>query len=123
MIDETIKNKLSSYFATQPVEAVYLFGSQALGKARKDSDIDLAVLFNKTVSEEKRGRYIIEMTADLEGIISGKKLDIINLSKAPIALQYSAVYRRHEILVKNSTNKALFEAQVFSRYFDYSYYI
>ena len=35
--------KIRAYFATQPVERAYLFGSCARGEERPDSDIDLLV--------------------------------------------------------------------------------
>lgn len=39
--------KIQSFFATQPVERVWLFGSFARGEERPDSDIDLLVDFEK----------------------------------------------------------------------------
>ncbi len=54
-LDTTLKRLTSALLGLAPV-AVYLFGSQATGEARPDSDIDLAVLLpkNKELSAEFR---------------------------------------------------------------------
>ena len=123
MLDNITKNKLSSYFASKPIEIVYLFGSQTEGKTKPDSDIDLAVLFKKDLSEKDRSKLLIEMIADLESIMTVIKVDLIDLAKANLPLQHSAIFQRYEILNKNNKRRVLFEAEVFSRYFDYSYFI
>lgn len=38
---------IREYFATQPVERAWLFGSYARGEEREDSDVDLLVTFDK----------------------------------------------------------------------------
>lgn len=37
--------KIQRYFATQPIERAYLFGSCARGEENKDSDVDLLVTY------------------------------------------------------------------------------
>ena len=47
MLDDKKLNQLKKYFATQPVDVVYLFGSQVKGKSRSNSDLDIGVLFKE----------------------------------------------------------------------------
>ena len=54
----TIFDKLSSYFhnskSKSGIEVAYLFGSVAKGKARSQSDVDVAALFSAGLSREER---------------------------------------------------------------------
>ncbi|MCQ2340880.1 MAG: nucleotidyltransferase domain-containing protein [Paludibacteraceae bacterium] len=40
--------KIQQYFATQPIERAYLFGSCSRGEETSDSDIDLLVTYSDT---------------------------------------------------------------------------
>jgi len=41
---------IRDYFTTQPVQRAWLFGSYARGEEREDSDVDILVDFDDTVS-------------------------------------------------------------------------
>jgi len=123
MLTQDQLDQLKKYFATQPVEVVYLFGSQATGKTNKLSDIDIGVLFKENLSDSTCFDLRVKMTADLSGISKTDQVDVVNLEKAPIALRYSAISPKKEILTVNNNRRAVFEAETNSRYFDYSYYI
>ena len=45
-VQNTMIPMLRNYFATQPVERAWLFGSSSRGEQRKDSDVDILVDFN-----------------------------------------------------------------------------
>lgn len=44
---QTIINKLKHFFAYQPIEKAWVFGSYSRGEETKDSDIDILVRFAK----------------------------------------------------------------------------
>ena len=44
---QTIINKLKQFFAYQPIEQAWVFGSYSRGEETKDSDIDILVRFAK----------------------------------------------------------------------------
>ena len=44
---QTIINKLKQFFASQPIEKAWVFGSYSRGEETKDSDIDILVRFAK----------------------------------------------------------------------------
>ena len=48
-MDSGIVKQISAYFATQPVQRAWLFGSYARGEQREDSDIDILVAFDPHV--------------------------------------------------------------------------
>ena len=67
------------------VVAVYLFGSTARGDARPDSDVDVAVLFDRPQPPTLDApRFALE--GDLERAL-GKPVDLIVLNDAPVDLR------------------------------------
>lgn len=123
MLTQEQLDQLKKYFAAQPVDVVYLFGSQATGKTNKLSDIDIGVLFKENLSDSTCFDLRVKMTADLSGISKTDQVDVVDLEKAPIALRYSAISPKKEILTVNNNRRAVFEAETNSYYFDYVYYI
>lgn len=60
-------DSIKSYFATQPIERAWLFGSFARGEAREDSDVDILVNFtDQTKIGMKFMRIINELEARLK---------------------------------------------------------
>jgi len=75
------------------IAAVYLFGSYGTEFEHPQSDIDLGIVFTRpvTLSEE------LELDAALSLQVSHDRVDLINLNRAPIALQFRAL--REGVLV------------------------
>lgn len=95
------------------VTAIFLFGSQIHGKARKDSDIDLVVIIHKPTREK-----------ELEVIGLGDDLfDISLLNKLPITIQFRVI--KEGRLLFERDKKAVHEARVriFRTYLDYSVFL
>lgn len=116
--------QIREYFSDQPVDAVYLFGSQTNNKANKLSDIDFAVLFQPQVNRSDRFDLRLEYMSKL-GTITGfpDQTDVIDLELAPLPLKFSAIHPRRDIYISDKNRKVLFEAETMSHYFDYSYYM
>jgi len=74
MITQGQLNQLKEYFSHQPVDVVYLFGSQATKKATKLSDYDIGVLFREGIDSSKRFDLILKM------IVAGSDLVLTQLS-------------------------------------------
>lgn len=123
MISQDQLIQLKDYFTDRPVDAVYLFGSQAMGKATKLSDYDFGLLFRQGIDASERFDERCRIIADLCGIVKAERVDTVDLQEAPIALQYSVISPRKEVYVADNDRKVLFEADVLSRYFDYAYFI
>lgn len=67
---QTIKD----FFATQPIEKAWLFGSYARGEEREDSDVDLLVIFDP--KEHVSLLTHIKIQYALEDRL-GKKVDLV----------------------------------------------
>jgi predicted nucleotidyltransferase len=77
-VPEAILASIVRVAATSPeITAVYVFGSQAAGSARADSDVDLGVLY--------ANRQPLETTLALEeafGRATGRRVDLIDAAQA-----------------------------------------
>ena len=66
--------KIRAYFATQPVEKAYLFGSCSRGEETKDSDVDIMVDLDKT---KPMGLFqYVTMKLDLQELLQ-REVDLV----------------------------------------------
>jgi len=75
------------------IAAVYLFGSFGTEFEHPQSDIDLGIVFARPVTLPEE----LEMDAALSLHVSHDRIDLVNLNRAPIALQFRAL--REGVLV------------------------
>jgi len=69
------------------IAAVYLFGSHGTEFEHPQSDIDLGVVFTRSVSLSEE----LELDAALSLHVSHDRIDLVNLNRAPIALQFRSL--------------------------------
>lgn len=65
--------------------SAYLFGSHARGQAHRDSDVDVAVLLDRShlPSDEARFDLRVRLAADLPSLFANRSVDVIVLNDAP----------------------------------------
>jgi uncharacterized protein len=73
-MNRAIVNRLSKYFASQPIEKAWIFGSYARSEETKKSDIDILVNFSPE-SKVTLFKYI-HIINDLQAL-TGKKIDLV----------------------------------------------
>lgn len=73
-MDSTITQKISDYFATQPVLKAWLFGSYARGEEREDSDVDILVELDYA---RPVGLEFVQMQLDLQSLLK-KPIDLVS---------------------------------------------
>ena len=66
----------------------YLFGSRARGRARRDSDIDVAVYVDEARARDGVWGYRAELTTDLMVALGTNDIDVVVLNHAPILLYH-----------------------------------
>ncbi len=73
----------------QEIVAIYLYGSQAQGRARPDSDVDLAILVRP------RGQDLFDLELELDAKISRLpgvgETEVLVLNRAPVTMQFEVV--------------------------------
>ena len=95
----------------ESLQGIVLYGSQATGKATEHSDIDLAVLLNRNISQ-----YPLWNTAQTLACQLKKDVDLISLREATTVLQKEVVEHGAWLLKSDEFACNLFETHVFSQY-------
>jgi len=88
-LDNAVLKRLTSALLELAPVAVYLFGSQATGETRPDSDTDLAVLLpkGKRLSALERLNMIDRLQE-----IAGYKVDLVIVNTVRLPLQFEIIH-------------------------------
>lgn len=106
------------YLAAQPdVVAAYLFGSVAEGRARSQSDVDVAVLLAADLDEEARFDRRLRIGWEVERII-GRQTDLVVLNDAPPLLQHQVLKHGRLIFERDRAARVEFEVRAGKIYAD-----
>ena len=102
------------------VRLAYLFGSRANGRARSDSDLDVAVLVNKEgAAGASRVKQTLRLLAGrLSGEIPSTLLDIVLLNHAPALLRHRVVRDGLVLFARDEVERVRFESQTIREYCD-----
>ncbi len=87
-VDLTRLERLGDFFAGRPdlgVVSVYLFGSQAEGRAHRESDVDLAVLLDWQRHPTAAGRFDTRLLliSDAMSLLGTNDVDLVVLNDLP----------------------------------------
>lgn len=107
----TIENIKNFLLKNLEPYAIYLFGSSVKGIFREDSDIDIAFLNNKNISD-----YELFMLAQELADIVKKDVDLINLENASTVFKVQIIYNGEKIYCSDNTRIAYFEMYAFKDY-------
>jgi predicted nucleotidyltransferase len=110
---------LGGVFARYPeIEAVYLFGSAASGRANAESDIDLAVVPGTDELKSKK----LELLGELAGR-GFSRVDLLFLDGRDIVLEYEAVRSNRRVYQKPGFDSGSLYSAVVRRYLDFLPYL
>lgn len=102
MVSEMVLEKIKKYFEQrEDIIAVYLFGSTVKNKERKDSDLDLAVLFVEGMDQHLRFQEKMQIAEDLEEQLK-RKIDVVDLRIADYFFIHQ-VMKNKKLLVDRET--------------------
>ncbi len=104
------------------ISTMYLFGSQAKGKARSDSDIDIGVLLNENIPEKKYFDLKLDLIGEFSGIFNRNDIDVVILNNAPNILAMNVISEGKVIFSKDKKLRVAFECDVMRQYYDREYY-
>jgi len=112
---------LSDRTDTMPLIAIYLFGSFAKGAVRKQSDIDLAFVFNEKFYTEDPFRALQKAELFSLGISRRlhKTVDVVILNSASLGFAYHVIRKGVCLYESNTVDRILHEVAVHNKYQDF----
>lgn len=116
---DALQRRICRVLARYPfIEAAYLFGSHAAGRAGPDSDVDLAVVGPRA---ELRARKL-DILADLiaEGV---DRVDLVALDGADPVLRFEAVHPNCLVFARPDFDHGEYFSRALREYFDVEPYL
>ena len=102
------------------IAAAWLFGSEARGEARPNSDIDIALLF------EKRGTAALDVyerlsriAAQLENVAPGRRIDLVLIEQQGPIFQHRVLDEGRLVHDANPRRRVDFESDAMVRFLDF----
>lgn len=110
--------RLGEYFRENRcgIAAVYLYGSVARETARDDSDVDVAVLFERDPPRTLEGPHA-DLTHALEEVLA-RRVDLAILNRVPVDLVHRVLHDGILVCDANRSARIQFEVRARNEYFD-----
>lgn len=96
--------------------AAYLFGSNARGEANAASDVDVALLYQRTPASTLAARSFYA-AAELESLLC-TPVDVVVLNDAPLDLVHRVLRDRILVFERDRSARIAFEVRARNDYFD-----
>src|SRR5262245_5965289 len=113
----SIGRAIVRYLESKPeVQAAYMFGSVIAGRARRDSDVDVAVLVSEKVMRGDPFRYRLGLMTDLMSILKRDDVDLILLNQAPPLLAHRVLKKGKLIFERSASARVAFQVRTINRY-------
>lgn len=118
-----IETQVAEYCATRPeIVACYLFGSQATGRTRPGSDVDLAFLLADGLSRQERFDLRMKYFADLSGLLH-KEVDVVIINEIADVLLGQIFAKGKAVFGGESAPLRTFRRRKLPIIAEFSYYI
>jgi len=114
---EPLKKEIVQICKKNSVALAYLLGSQAKNKTTLLSDIDIAVLFDKTVSPKKYSNSQVKLTNIFMGLFETNDIDISILNISTPLFKFNAISGKL-LYAASSKDKIHFEVAARKECFD-----
>ena len=114
ILTKDFKNQLLK----EGVILVYLYGSEARGDAKLESDVDIAVLLNNKIKKNTYLKKTLKLSSLFNIIYPSKEIGILILNQAPPLLKQNAIVEGKELFVNDKMGKILFENKALHEYED-----
>ncbi|WP_297421678.1 nucleotidyltransferase domain-containing protein [Clostridium sp.] len=117
---DTKLDDLKDYFkSNNNISAAWFIGSYGTENQTEDSDIDIALLFEKPIGIMDE----MDISCRISEIVKFDNIDTINLLNAPITLQFKVIDEGRSIYEKDYYKVCDFMEGVFNIYTDEKYYL
>lgn len=100
------------------IEAAYIFGSVAEGRARPDSDIDIGVLLGRRLPDARALRFRLKLAGELGAALHRNDVQRVILNDAPPLLAQRALSRGVLVFQRSRAARVRFQVATARRYDD-----
>lgn len=110
---------LKELFCINKITLAYIFGSQINGTASRNSDLDVAVLFNSGLTKTQRFNLRLLIIGKLEKILK-HRVDLVVFNDLKSLFFKYVIISEGKLLFRASEDKQLdFECKLMGEYFDF----
>ena len=106
---DQLKHVAAAVLADVPVCFAYLYGSVARGDAHPGSDVDIAVMFERSVPEEERLRHELALGLAFDARLGGERADVRDLAAMPLILRGRVVTEGALLFSRDEAGRVAFE--------------
>ncbi len=103
------------------VVLLYLFGSVARGTSHKESDVDIAVLFNNKIRRNQYLQLESRLIEFFANFYSDKEINVVNLNISSPLLKQAAVLEGKLLYKRSDTDRIFFEINTLREYEEYAH--
>ncbi len=114
-----MKKELKRKFKELEISIVYLFGSRAMGRGSRSSDIDIGVVLKDSPPGKDTRALYQNLYEIFIKVYPTSKLDIVFLQVAPLSLQYFAIKEGKVLFEEDPTFTADYEESIIKQYLDF----
>jgi len=100
------------------IQAAYVFGSVASGRARADSDVDVAVLIDRRVPPGRILKYRLKLMADLGTALHRSDVDVVILNEASPLLAHRVLSQGTLVFERSAPARVRFQTKTAGLYLD-----
>ena len=115
---DTLRPQLASLFQQHPVQLAYLFGSQATGWTHAESDVDIAVLLEASLTADERFTEQLTLIGALSDLFGTDHVDVVVLNEASPLLAYEVLHTGVLLYCPNDDTRVDFQVRALCAYED-----
>jgi predicted nucleotidyltransferase len=111
--------KIADLMSSKPeILVAYIFGSAVSGRARPDSDIDVAVLLDPTFLKQIPLKYRANLIADTGASLETFNVDVVLLNQAPPALAHNVITKGRLVYERSRSARVAFQVRNLNLFLD-----
>lgn len=124
ILTPNVRAQLQRVLLAEPIDVVYLFGSQATGKAGPLSDVDVGILPSEMLSSDERFDLRLKLMSSLADAFDVNDVDVVDLTDrgASTLIRFNAIQPSVVIFDRHPQRRKRFEFETMRDYFDQYFY-